>query len=76
MTTQELKSRITTRFSGYGHYKVTIEYRGKEYSCITTNMSAIDRIGDDEVRLKDWYPTEKQALLALWDECKLANNLN
>jgi len=76
MTTQELKNRITTIFSGYGHQKVTIEFRNKTYSCITTNTIATDRIGDEEIRPNAFYVTEKQALLALWDECKRKNNLN
>lgn len=79
MTTQELRGRITIQWKGYGTYKVTIEYRGKCYSCTSHNSLAYDRIKGyaDEVpdrALKDFY-TYKGALLALYDECKRANNL-
>lgn len=64
---------VSFSFSGYGHYKVIIQYRAKEYKCTTTNMEAIDaaREGDNiKGRL-----TRKQAFLSLYNECKLANNL-
>lgn len=59
--------------TGYGHYKVMFENRGKTYYHTTNNMLAIDRIRD-----RDYYlPTEKhgegtykQALEALWNEVK------
>ena len=77
MTTQELNSKISFRFSGYGHFKVTIEYRGQEYTCTTTNTMAIDRINDDNDgrSYEGFYSTKKQALLSLWEECKRANHL-
>lgn len=79
MTTQELKDRISISFSGYGHYKVTIEYRGKIYSCTSNNTLARDRItgyADDvpERAVKDFY-TYKGALLAFYEECKHKNGL-
>lgn len=76
MTTNQLKNRIRTYFAGHGHFKLTIEYRGKIYSCTTTNTMAIDRIGDEKRTPKDFFTTEKEALLALWNECKRANDLN
>ena len=63
MSKDELRSRITIRWKGYGTYKVTIEYRGKLYSCTSHNSLAYDRID------------EKGALQAFWDECKRANDL-
>jgi len=73
MTTAQLSSRIdASRTSSYGHYKVTIQFRGKEYSCITTDALAYDRYLDDEA--KGFY-TQKGACLALWNECKRKNNL-
>lgn len=75
MKTQELKNKITTSFSGYGHFKVTIEYRGKKYNCITTNTMAIDKIGEEKREYKLFYFTEKQALTALYNECKRKNDL-
>lgn len=79
MNTEELRRRITIRWKGYGSYKVTIEYRGKFYSCTSHNSLAYDRIGGyaDNVSdraVRDFY-TYKGALQALYDECKRANNL-
>ena len=79
MTTQELRGRITIQWKGYGTYKVTIEYRGKFYSCTSHNSLAYDRITGyaDEVpdrAVYDFY-TYKGALQALFDECKRANDL-
>jgi hypothetical protein len=73
MTTVELYKRIDLALIYYGHYRVVIKYRGKQYSCISTNTKAVDRINSDE-KMK-FYPTEKSALIALWNECKRANNL-
>lgn len=43
MTTQELQNHIVTiRWNGYGAYKVTIEYRNKNYSCLSHNSMAYD----------------------------------
>jgi hypothetical protein len=75
MTTKELKNRINTQFSGHGHFKVTIEFRGKKYNCTTTDTMAIDKIGDESKDLKAFYVTEKQALTALYNECKRKNDL-
>ena len=78
MTTKELKNRVRFMFSGYGHKKVTIKYRNKEYSCISTNTVATDRINSDIDGVdKDSFliRTKKQAYLALYNECKLKNNL-
>ncbi len=72
MTTKQLEQRVFTRFSGHGHYKVTIEYRGKEYHCTTTNMEAIDCIGREN---KDQAYTHKQALISLYNECKSKNHI-
>ena len=76
MTTQQLKNRINTHPSGHGHYKVTIEFRGKSYSRVTNNMGAIDRLGEERRTPNDFYVTEKQALISLWNEVKKANDLN
>jgi len=75
MTAQELRSKIRIEPKGYGHFKTTIEFRGKKYSCTTTNTLAIDKIGDTNKTPKSFYTTEKQALLSLWSECKSKNNI-
>ena len=52
--------RITrVRFSGYGHYKVTISYYGKEYTATIDDMTLID----------DYKDSINQA--ALYDAVKL-----
>lgn len=75
MTTRELKNKVSTSFKSYGHFNVEITYRAKQYTCTTTNTMAIDRISDDRITPDKYYVTEKQALMALWDECKLKNDL-
>ena len=72
-TLNQLIKIVSFGFSGYGHYKVTIIYRGKEYKCTTTNMEAIDaaKEGDNE----KGRPTRRQAFLSLYNEVKRANNL-
>ena len=41
--------RITAvKFSGHGHYKVTIERYGKPYSATVTDMTLIDDYHDGE----------------------------
>ena len=76
MTTQELRSRIHTSFSGYGQWKVSIRFRNNWYSCTTNNSMAIDRMNDDDIDHERYYVTTKQALIALWDECKSKNSLS
>lgn len=75
MITQQLKEKISIRFQGYGHFIVTIKYKGNFYKCTTTNTMAIDKIGEEKREPKQFYVTEKQALLSLWNECKNKNNL-
>jgi hypothetical protein len=72
-TLNQLIKIVSFSFSGYGHYKVTIIYRGKEYKCTTTNIEAIDaaKEGDNE----KGRPTRRQAFLRLYNEVKQANNL-
>lgn len=75
MTTSQLKDKISTSFAGQGHFKITIDFKGKKYHCTTNNTMAIDKIGDETKTPKSFYVSEKQALLALWNECKRSNNL-
>ena len=76
MTTQELRDRIHFKWKGYGTYKVTIEYRGKFYSCTSHNSLAYDRIRSDvEDRVEVYGYTYKQACRSFYNECKRANNL-
>lgn len=79
MTTQELRERISIEWRGYGSYRITIDFRGKMYSCTSHNSLAYDRIKGyaDEVldRVEKCGYTYKGALQSLYDECKRANGL-
>lgn len=73
MTTQELLNRIDVcKTSSYGHYKVTITFRNKKYTCISTDSLAYDKYLDEDA--KGIY-TQRIALENLWRECKRKNNL-
>ena len=72
MTTAQLSQRIIAdRTSSYGHYKITIQYRGKQYSCTTTDSMAYDRYNDEDAQ----RGVQIDALKSLWNECKRKNNL-
>lgn len=73
MTTKELENKVSWRWIGYGTYKVTIIYRGKEYSCKSHNTLANDDYQSEEHR--SYYKTDKQCLMAFYDECKRINHL-
>lgn len=73
-TLNQLKKIVSFGFSGYGHNRIAIIYRGKEYTCKSTNTIATDRIKSDDGSANYGY-TEKQAYIALYNECKRANNL-
>ena len=76
MTEKELSRKILSiKFSGYGHWRVTIKYRNKEYSCITTNAPAYDMRDWECGEPKNFYSSRKQALMALYNECKRKNGL-
>lgn len=59
--------------SGHGHYKVTTTHYGKEISCITSNMPAIDDFKSDEYE-KDGRELRKlRGYKSLRDECIMVN---
>lgn len=75
MTYRELSKRISvTPCNKRGVYRVWIRYRGYAYQCYSTNSMAYDTIKSDGA-CYNYYRTQKQALQALYDECKAANNL-
>lgn len=61
--------------SGHGHYRVTIEFRGKSYSATTDNMPLVDAYKNNEGRENQGGFTKRQASIALFNEVKRANNL-
>lgn len=77
MTLQKLKARVRVERSGYGHYKVTIVYRGLKYTCHSNNSLAWDRLDDAGLtnRQVGGFYTNKGAYQAFYDECKRKNNL-
>lgn len=78
MNTQDLRDRITIQWKGYGTYRVTIEYRGKLYFCTSHNSLAYDRINNNDIfdnRVSSYGYTYREALSALYNECKRANGL-
>ena len=81
MKTKDLEGKVEVQMgSWYGHYKVSIVYRGRLYCCNTTNSSAVDRVTTHDLELAsdktvENHYTYKQALTALWNECKRKNAL-
>ena len=73
MTTEELKERVSWRWCGYGTYEVTITYRDKQYHCHSHNTIANDDYQSEGHR--SHYTTDKQCLMAFYDECKRKNHL-
>lgn len=78
MTLHELKTKVERiEKTGYGHWRVTIKYRNKTYSCTTTNSMAVDATSYEEWERHSghFYPTCKKGYETLYDECLQANNL-
>lgn len=61
--------------NGHGHFRVTITFRGKQYSATTTNTMAIDtyRSEDDEDRSNRNYSKKEGEKSLIW-EVKTAND--
>jgi hypothetical protein len=74
MTLQQLRDKVNIGTCLQGHFAVTITYRGKKYTCISTDTLAYDTIRGYGDGGNDYY-TEKQAYQALYDHCKNKNNL-
>ena len=81
MTLKELENKVRiSRASGHGQYRITIEYRGREYSCLSNNTLAYDSLPHSCSAGGCWDDTNlpmtsKQALQCFWDECKRENGL-
>lgn len=72
MTTKELENKVSISRGGHGQYKITIEYRGKEYRCYSNDTLAYDSLTGD---WRDNPMTYKQALQSFYNQCKEKNNL-
>jgi hypothetical protein len=60
--------------AGYGHNKVTVTFRGKEYSTVTSNSRATDTLKDEDYARNKRYSCAR-AYSDLLTEIKLANKL-
>jgi uncharacterized protein YfaP (DUF2135 family) len=58
--------------SGHGHYKVTINYYGKNYSAIVSDMHSVDAYRSEK---GEYRITPTQASIMLYNEVKRDNNL-
>lgn len=73
-----MPSIISILPAGYGHNRVTIVFRGKEYSAVTSNTIATDAYKNDNGRAphrRGYWLTKKHAERQLIDEVKQKNNL-
>ena len=65
--------------TGYGHFRVSIELDGKQYSTITTNSEAVDVAFDSNYDDNDntgkWYESREEAETSLVNEILSANNI-
>lgn len=81
MTLAELGNKVRiSKAGGHGQYRVTIEYRNEEFSCLSNNTLAYDSLPHRCNAGGCWDDTncpmtEKQALQAFYDECKRKNGL-
>lgn len=79
MKTKDLENKIYVGVCLSGQFTIRIEYRGKTYSCKSNNTLAYDRYKNSDYFLSDkqsmYGYTYKQALLAMYEECKRKNNL-
>ena len=78
MTLKELKNKVSIGCCTRGAFNVTITYRGKEFSCSSTDTRAYDVarawLKEDDTLGSSYY-TPKQAYQALYDEVKRHFNL-
>lgn len=61
------RNTITCTPAGYGHYRISMMYRGREISCITTNMPAIDNYKSDPDEKHWWYMRRKRVNIGYED---------
>ena len=75
MTLKELQRKVySIGVCCSGQFEVVIEYRNKLYRCKSNNTLAYDSVRFDPDPA-DCYYTPRQAMQALYDECKKKNNL-
>lgn len=76
MRTEILEDRVKVGICLFGHFKVTIFFRGRVYSSYSKNTCAYDRLSCDITYNSVWNGyTYKGALLSLYDEVKRNHSL-
>lgn len=73
----DLKKRFSKEKLSEGKYKISFTRRSSHISCISTNMRAI-KLTDSDKNIRDksnFYPSQRDALEALYMECKEVNSL-
>ena len=76
---KNLISTLNRKFSGYGHYTISIEMDGETLKTTTNNMSAVDaafdEYYDDEDNSGRVYKSREQAQEALVNQILDANDI-
>ena len=76
---KNLIKTLRRKWTGYGHYSISIEMDGKEFKAITTNTMAIDVAFDDCYDDKDnsgnYYESREEAQKDLVNEILRANKI-
>jgi hypothetical protein len=75
---QGLIKTLSKKFTGYGHFRISIERDGEELSTISTNGMAIDAAFDDYYDDEDnslrYYESREEAQIALVEEILRKND--
>lgn len=65
---------LTIKMAGYGHWRVSMDYRGKTISTVTTNSMAVDDFNSEFGEKKHGYNRRKSGYEALCNEIIRANS--
>ena len=76
---ENLIETLRSKWTGYGHYSISIEMDGKELKATTTNSMAVDAAFDDCYDDVDnsgrYYESRREAQEALVNEILRANKI-
>jgi len=76
---EKIRRTLRKQFSGYGHFKISIEIDGRIYKTVTTNTNAIDCAFDDDYDLFNstdrYFESQQEAQQTLVNEILRANAL-
>lgn len=65
---------LTIRQTGYGHWRISMDYRGKTISTVTTNSTAIDNFNSEFGEKIDGCNRRKSGYESLCNEIIRANS--